>query len=83
MYLSVQLSFYPLSDNYKPPIRDVIDRLERSGLEVHSNRISTQVFGDYEQVMRVLSDTMKWAFEQYGHAVFVANFVNGDRRPRD
>lgn len=81
MELSVQLSFYPFTDNHKPPIRDVIDRLQRSGLEVHPNRMSTQVFGEYDQVMRVLSDAMKWAFEQYGQAVFVANFVNGDRRP--
>lgn len=81
MDLSVQLSFYPFTDNHKPPIKDVIGRLERSGLDVRANRMSTQVFGEYDQVMRVLADTMKWAFEQYGQAVFVANFVNGDRRP--
>ncbi len=83
MELSVQLSFYPFTDNHKPPIKDVVDRLERSGLDVRANRMSTQVFGEYDQVMRVLSDTMKWAFEQYGGAVFVANFVNGDRRPEN
>jgi len=81
MDLSVQLSFYPFTDNHKPPIKDVIGRLERSGLDVRANRMSTQVFGEYDQVMRVLADTMKWAFERYGQAVFVANFVNGDRRP--
>lgn len=79
MQLSVQLSFYPFTDNHKPPIKDVIDRLEKSGLEVQPNPMSTQVFGEYDQVMRVLSDTMKWAFEQYGKAVFVASFVCGER----
>ncbi|MCG8517370.1 MULTISPECIES: YkoF family thiamine/hydroxymethylpyrimidine-binding protein [Marinobacter] len=82
MYLSVQLSYYPLNDDYKPPIKDVIARLEASGLEVHANRMSTQVFGDYDTVMAVLADTMKWSFQTFGKAVFVANFLEGDRRPR-
>ncbi|WP_375176256.1 thiamine-binding protein [Marinobacter mobilis] len=83
MYLSVQLSYYPLSEDYKPPIREVIARLQASGLDVYPNRMSTQVFGEFEAVMTVLSDTLKWSFETYGKAVFVANFLEGDRRPRE
>ncbi|SFR80668.1 YKOF-related Family [Marinobacter daqiaonensis] len=83
MYLSVELSFYPMTENFKPPIKDVVDRLKKSGLEVYADRISSEVFGEYDQVMRVLSDTMKWSFEQYGEAVFVAKFINGDRRPEE
>lgn len=83
MYLSVQLSYYPLADDYKPPIREVIARLQASGLEVYPNRMSTQVFGEFDEVMRVLSDTLKWSFDTYGKAAFVANFLEGDRRPRE
>ena len=83
MYLSVQLSYYPLTDEYKPPIKALIERLEKSGLEVHSNRMSTQIFGEYDTVMKVFSDTLRWSFETYGKAVFTANFIEGDRRPRD
>lgn len=82
MYLSVQLSYYPLKDDFKPPIKDIITRLQASGLEVYPNRMSTQVFGEFDAVMQTLSDTMKWSFETYGKAVFVANFLEGDRRPR-
>ena len=82
MYLSVQLSCYPLADDYKPPIRALIERLEQSGLEVHAGRMSTEMFGEYDEVMKVLSDTMKWSFEKYGKAVFVAKIMEGDRRPR-
>ncbi|WP_166268986.1 YkoF family thiamine/hydroxymethylpyrimidine-binding protein [Marinobacter caseinilyticus] len=82
MYLSVQLSYYPLTDDYKPPIKDIIQRLEHSGLEVYPNRMSTQLFGEYDHVMQVVSDTMKWSFTHYGKAVFVANFLEGDRRPK-
>ena len=32
MYLSVQLSCYPLKEEYKQPIKDLIARLEQTGL---------------------------------------------------
>jgi uncharacterized protein YqgV (UPF0045/DUF77 family) len=82
MYLSVQLSCYPLKNDYKQPIWDLIARLEKTGLEVHAGRMSTDIFGEYDDVMTVLSDTMKWSFETYGKSVFVAKIMEGDRRPK-
>ncbi len=82
MFLSVQLSYYPFADDFKPPIKALIARLEKSGLEVYPNRMSTQVFGEFDEVMKVLSETLRWSFETYGKAVFTANFLEGDRRPR-
>lgn len=82
MYLSVQLSYYPLDEEYKVPIKALIKRLESSGLEVFPNRMSTQIFGEFDEVMAIIADTMKWSFQQFGKSVFVANFLEGDRRPR-
>ncbi|MGF2688554.1 YkoF family thiamine/hydroxymethylpyrimidine-binding protein [Marinobacter sp. DUT-3] len=82
MYLSVQLSCYPLKEDYEQPIWDLIDRLKQTGLEVYPGRMSTELFGEYDEVMKVLSDTMKWSFETYGKAVFVAKMMEGDRRPK-
>lgn len=82
MELSVEISYYPLKNDYKPPIRKLIEQLRRSGLEVHSNRISTQLFGEYDTVMATLSRLMKWSFENQDKGVFVAKFMEGDRRPR-
>jgi len=82
MFLSVQLSCYPLKDDYKQPIRELIARLEKTGLEVYPGRMSTEIFGEYDEVMKALSDTMKWSFETYGKAVFVAKIMEGDRRPK-
>ncbi|MGP9644719.1 thiamine-binding protein [Halomonas sp. AOP30-A1-24] len=83
MYLSVQLSYYPLGNDVKPLVKDVVKRLEATGLEVYPNRMSTQIFGEFDTVMAALNDVMKWSFETYGKAVFTANFLEGDRRPRD
>lgn len=82
MYLSVQLSQYPLADEYKAPIYALIDKLKETDLEVYPGRMSTEIFGEYDAVMAVLSDTMKWSFETYGKSVFVAKIMAGDRRPR-
>lgn len=82
MYLSVQLSCYPLKEEYKQPIKDLIARLQQTRLEVYPGRMSTEIFGDYDEVMSVLSDTMKWSFETYGKSVFVAKIMEGDRRPK-
>ncbi|MDR5876370.1 YkoF family thiamine/hydroxymethylpyrimidine-binding protein [Halomonas sp. CUBES01] len=82
MYLSVQLSYYPLADDFKPAVKEVVKRLEASGLEVHPNRMSTQVFGEFDAVMAALGEVMKWSFETHGKAVFTVNFLEGDRRPR-
>ena len=83
MKLSVELSFYPLKDNYKESILAFIDLLKQEpNIEVISNRISTQIFGEYDEVMAVLSRMMRDSFERYGAAVFVAKFINNDRRPK-
>jgi len=82
MFLSVQLSWYPLKDQYRQPVLDLIERLKASGLEVYPGRMSTEIFGDYDEVMKVLSDTMKWSFQTYGKSVFVAKIMEGDRRPK-
>ncbi|MBK1874393.1 MULTISPECIES: YkoF family thiamine/hydroxymethylpyrimidine-binding protein [Marinobacter] len=82
MFLSVQLSCYPLKDDYKQPIWDLIARLEETGLQVVAGRMSTEIFGEYDEVMKVLSDAMRWSFETYGKSVFVAKIMEGDRRPK-
>ena len=47
MELSVEISKYPLADDYKPAIRDFIHRLlATDGLVVECNTMSTQIFGD-------------------------------------
>lgn len=81
MMLSVELSYYPLTQNYKTPVRELIEKLQSAtDVEIRPNTMSTHLFGEYQQVMDVLSDAMRWSFENYGKAVFVAKFIDGDRR---
>lgn len=80
MDITVDVSFYPLQDEFKEPIKKVIERFQQSHVDVQPGPISTVLFGRYDEVMKVIGDAMRWSFEEYGHVVFVAKFVNGDRR---
>lgn len=81
MKISVDLSLYPLSEEYVPVIIDFIHRLQlHEGVEVLRNAMSTQVFGDYTRVMQVLTEELRHSFETHGTAVIVAKIVNADVR---
>ena len=72
MKIGVEISLYPLRNDYIPPIRGFIERLNADGrFEVITNDMSTQVFGDYEDVMGALTRELKPTFEREGKAIFV------------
>jgi len=82
MQLSIEISKYPLSTEYIPPIKGFLDELNlQPGLTVLTNTMSTQVFGDYDAVMQALQHCIRWSFERYGKVVFVVKFIHGDLRP--
>ncbi|MDT0687986.1 thiamine-binding protein [Autumnicola psychrophila] len=63
MQISVELTLTPLQDNYEPAIIDFIKKLRASGLTIKENPLSTQVYGDYDEVMQLLNREIKAAFE--------------------
>jgi uncharacterized protein YqgV (UPF0045/DUF77 family) len=76
METAVEISLYPLADEFIPPIKAFIDRLNaHAGLKVTTNSMSTQVFGDYDRVMSVLSDEMRTTFAGGDKAVFVMKVI--------
>ena len=82
MKLSVEISNYPLNEDYIPPIKDFIERLKATnGLRISCNTMSTQIFGDYDAVMAVLNRAMKYSFEHFGKMIFVCKFINTDLDP--
>ena len=72
MDIGVEISLYPLRDDYIPPIRGFIGRLNAdSRFRVMTNDMSTQVFGDYDRVMEVLTREMRATFADGRKAIFV------------
>lgn len=82
MKLSVEISMYPLKDEYIPAIKDFIERLnQQPQLRVITNTMSTQVFGDYDLLMDILKTEMRASWAQFGRAIFVCKFIDGDLSP--
>jgi len=74
--LAVDISMYPLRDEYVPPIEEFISILsEWPDLSLLPQRHSTIVSGDFEIVMDALSDAMQQSFRDYGKLVFVTKFI--------
>ena len=79
MQVSVELTFSPLQDNYEPEIIRFIKSLRASGLTVLENPLSTQVYGEYQQVMDVLNREMGRSLDAVGQGVFYMKMVKTDR----
>jgi hypothetical protein len=77
MEIGVDISLYPLDAQYIPPIKDFIDRLGAggSGFKVVTNSLSTQVFGQYDEVFSALVRELRTTFENNEKAVFVMKIV--------
>ncbi len=79
MQVMVELSLYPLADNFIPAIKSFLERINRyDELSVTTCSTSTQVTGDYQRVMEMLGTEMQRTHEEVGQAVFVAKFLNFD-----
>ena len=77
MKIAVDISLYPLQDDLIPPIVDVIERLKsHDNLYVNTNAMSTQIRGEYDDVMAVLNGEIKTTFENLPKAVFVMKILN-------
>ena len=78
MKTSVEISYYPLDQEFVPPIRDFIDRMNKhDGITARTNGMSTQIFGEYDIVMNAITSEIKKSFEN-PHSVFVMKVINAD-----
>ena len=72
MDIGVEISLYPLHQQYIPPIDDFIARINADkALRIVTNSMSTQIFGHYEDLLDALTREMRVSFEVAGKAVFV------------
>ncbi len=77
MRVVVEISLYPLADDFIPAIKDVIDRLNSHELiEVTTNTMSTQLRGEYDDVMAAISCEIKTTFESSPRAVFAIKILS-------
>ncbi len=79
MKASVEISMYPLRTDYGTSILKFIERLRQNeSLEIKTNNMSTQVFGEYDLLMSSLTREMKQSFLEEESVVIVMKVVNTD-----
>ena len=79
MNISVELTFSPLQDDFEEHIINFIKKLRASGLTISENPLSTQVFGEYTMVMKVLHTEIETAFELMDKGLLYMKIVKSDR----
>ncbi|MBM5811330.1 MAG: hypothetical protein FJ191_05110 [Gammaproteobacteria bacterium] len=78
MHIAVELSLYPLSGDFIPPIQDFIERLNaHPELRVVTNALSTQVSGELERVFTALAAECGRTFAAPWRSVFVMKVLGG------
>ena len=82
MQISVELSCYPLADEYIPVIRNFIESInQQPGVTAITNTMSTQLFGDSNVLMPLLTGAMESTWQVDGKSIFVCKFINADLKP--
>ncbi len=78
MQSAVEISMYPLAENYRPLIQAFIDRLNtHSDLRVLTNALSTQIFGPLDRVMSIVASEIERSAATAPQLVFVMKVLPG------
>jgi len=84
MQVSIEISLYPLNKEFIPLIDDFINRLKSyTNIEVRTNAMSTQLYGDFEDLIQILKNEVEKTFRKEINSVFNLKIVNGDSRKYD
>ena len=76
MKMTVELSVYPLRENFKEAVLEFIDELLANEDTVAvTNSMSTQVSGEDDAVFRAIQAALRASYERYGRQVLVAKFI--------
>lgn len=79
MKVSIDISMYPLQEKFETPIIEFIKKLRNSGFVIKENSLSTQIFGEYLEVMNFINQNIHEAFLDDKKCVFVLKIVSEDR----
>lgn len=77
MRISVEISMYPLAENYIEPIQNFIDAINSNpNIDVTTNKMSTQLRGEHSEIMPLLTEEMIRVFDSI-RASFIIKIIKG------
>ena len=82
MRAAVDISMYPLTGDYRPPIQAFIDRLNtHAAITVKTNSLATQIWGELDNIMTILAQEMARSAKDAPQLVFVMKVLPGIAPP--
>lgn len=82
MKVSLEITMYPLTDGYKPAVRTFLSKLNSyKDLEIVTNGMSTQVFGEFDNVMEAYTAALKPSLEEGTPVAVVSKIMNSHLPP--
>ena len=79
MNISIDLTLSPLQDDYEKHVINFIKALRASKFTVMENPLSTQIYGEYDEVMAFLNQEIKKSFQNVDISVLTMKIVKTDR----
>ena len=77
MKISIDISYYPLTEEYIGPIKNFIKKLNKDpALTVETNSMSTQIRGDHDKIFKLLAEEIPAALNER-RAAFVLKIIKG------
>ena len=81
MKATLEISYYPLNNNYREYIIEFIQNVKQNHplLSFDINGLSTQIFGDYDLIIKVFQEEIKEALGK-GKCMFVIKLAPYERK---
>ena len=80
MEISVDISLYPLKEDYVVPILAFIKGLESNPeITVKKNQLSTQIYGEYHAVMSLLQNEIYDVFTEIPESAIILKLIGNNR----
>ena len=81
MKTTVEISLYKLqeedsSDDYRLVVKEFLSSLENKNLEIETNGLSSLIYGDYSDIIKLLNNEVKYFLDKY-RSVFVLKISKG------
>jgi uncharacterized protein YqgV (UPF0045/DUF77 family) len=69
MEIGIEISLYPLEEDFAPRIKAFLERLRAAGrFKIVTTSLSTQLFGEYDEVLGALAQEMRAVFAEEDRA---------------
>jgi uncharacterized protein YqgV (UPF0045/DUF77 family) len=79
MDISVELTLTPLKDDYESVIKDFIKSLRKSEFKIIETPLSTQIYGNYKELMSFLNENIYHTFLNSESIIMNMKIIKSDR----